>query len=84
MNVLDIYLTRHCFGCQEAFNIAREIGLEMPCLAVELRYLEEMKESEIPEVVATPSYFFNGLRIFMGNPKLDELMLRVTSLTEQQ
>jgi alkyl hydroperoxide reductase subunit AhpF len=83
MNVLDIYVARHCFGCDEAVRLAKEIGLSMPRLKVDVRNLEEMTESELPDIIATPSYFLNGHRIFLGNPRLDELVAKITSMSNE-
>ncbi len=83
MNILDIYVARHCFGCDEAVRMAKEISLSMPRLKVDVRNLEEMTESELPDIIATPSYFLNGRRIFLGNPRLDELEAKITSMSNE-
>ncbi len=79
MNVLDVYVTRHCFGCDEAVRLAEEIKQSLPRLEVKVKILDEMTEGDLPEIIATPSYFLNGRRLFMGNPRLEELMAKITS-----
>lgn len=83
MNTLDIYVASHCFGCDEAVRLAKEISLSMPRLKVDVRHLDEMTESELPDIIATPSYFLNGRRLFLGNPRLDELVAKITSLSNE-
>ncbi len=80
MNVLDIYVWRHCFGCDEAFRLAREIDQSLSHLQVEVRILDDISGHDIPEIIATPSYFLNGRLLFLGNPRLEELAAKITSL----
>lgn len=79
MNVLDIYIAKHCFGCDEALRLAKEISQSLPRLEVKVRVLEEIAEGDLPEIIATPSYFLNGRRLFIGNPRLEELVLEIAS-----
>ncbi len=79
MNTLDIYVWRHCFGYDEAFRLAYEIGQSLPHLQVEVRIMEEISEHDLPEIIATPSYFLNGRLLFLGNPWLDELIAIIAS-----
>ena len=84
MNVLDIYVTKHCFSCDEALRLAKEINQSLPCLEVKARVLEEMPEEDLPEIIATPSYFLNGRRIFLGNPRLEELVAKIALVGSQE
>lgn len=84
MNVLDVYVTNHCFGCDEALRLAGEINQSLSDLKVEVRNIEEMTEGDLPEIIATPSYFFNGRLLFLGNPRLEELMEKITSRSNHE
>ncbi len=80
MNILDIYVWRHYFGSEKAFRLAREIGQNLPHLQVEVRILDDISEHDLPEIIATPSYFINGRLLFLGNPRLEELAVKIASL----
>ncbi len=84
MNVLDVYVTRHCFGCDEALRLAEEIKQSLPHLEVKVKILDEMTEDDLPEIIATPSYFLNGRRLFIGNPRLEELVAKITSYSNEE
>ncbi len=77
MNLLEVYVAKHCFGCDEALRMAKEISQSLPRLEVKVRVLEEMAEDDLPEILATPSYFLNGHRLFLGNPRLEELVAKI-------
>ncbi len=77
MNLLEVYVAKHCFGCDEALKLAVEINQSLPHLQVKVRNLEEMAEDDLPEIIATPSYFLNGRRLFLGNPRLEELVAKI-------
>ncbi len=79
MGILDVYVAKHCFGYDEALRLAKEISQSLPCLEVKVRVLEEMTEGDLPEIIATPSYFLNGRRLFIGNPRLEELVAKIAS-----
>ncbi len=84
MNVLDVYVAKHCFGCDEALRLAEEIKQSLPSLEVQVKMLDEMEEGDLPEIIATPSYFLNGHRLFIGNPRLDELVAKITSRSNRE
>ncbi len=84
MSVLDVYIAKHCFGCDEALRLAKEISQSLPRLEVNVMVLEEMTEDEIPEIIATPSYFLNGRRLFIGNPRLEELTAKITLFSSEE
>ena len=84
MNVLDIYIAKHCFGYDETLRLAKEINQSLPRLEVKVRVLEEMTEGDLPEIIATPSYFLNGHRLFIGNPRLEELVVKIASRSNEE
>ena len=84
MNVLDIYVTKHCFGYDEALRLAKEIGQSLPCLEVKVRVMEEMAADDLPEIIATPSYFLDGRLLFLGNPRMEELVTKIVSFGQDK
>ena len=71
-------------GQDEALRLATEISQSLLRIKVEVRMLEDMIESELPEIIATPSYFLNGRRLFLGNPRLEELVAKITSGSNEE
>ena len=55
MNLLEVYVAKHCFGCDEALKLATEISQSLPHLQVKVKNLEELNEGSLPEIIATPS-----------------------------
>ncbi|MBI4286971.1 MAG: hypothetical protein HY671_00915 [Chloroflexi bacterium] len=83
MDVLEIYVARHCFGSDEASRLAAAMQ-SLSGLQVKVRILDQLTENDMPEVVATPSYFLNGCLLFLGNPRLEELVEKVASLSRHK
>lgn len=81
MNTLEVYVARHCFGYEEASRLVGEIKQRLPELQVEMTVLDDMAEGDIPDIPATPSYFLNDRLLFLGNPRLEELVARIVSLS---
>lgn len=77
MNVLDIYVAKHCFGCEEATRLAGEIKQSLAGLQVNVIMLDDVTEETLPDIPATPAYFINGHLFFLGNPRLEELMDKI-------
>ncbi|MBI2850546.1 MAG: hypothetical protein HYX80_05820 [Chloroflexi bacterium] len=80
ISVLDIYVAKHCFGTAEALRIAAEVGRQLPDIEVKVTIFDEISRSEAPHVIATPSYILNGKLLFLGNPRLAELVKKVRSV----
>lgn len=83
VDVLDIYVMRHCFGSDEASRLAATMQ-SLSGLQVKVRMLDQLTDSDLPEVVATPSYFLNGCLLFLGNPRLEELVEKIASLSRHK
>ncbi len=79
VNVLDIYVAEHCFGCDEALRLAEEAGSHLTGVLINVRRVDEMAKDDLPDIIATPSYYLNGRLLFLGNPELQELVGKVTS-----
>lgn len=84
MNLLEVYVDKHCFGCDEALKLATEISQSLPHLQVKVRNLDEITEDDLPEIIATPSYFLNGRRLFLGNPRLGELVAKIALFSSEE
>ena len=84
MNILEVYVAKHCFGCDEALRLAKEVSQSLPHLEVKVRVLEEIAEGDLPEIIATPSYFLDGRLLFMGNPRMEELVAKIASLSRRK
>ncbi len=77
MKVLDVYLTRHCVGCEEALRLAEEINRSIPGLQARVNMLDEMTDGDLPDIPATPAYFLDGQLLFLGNPYLEDLLSKL-------
>ncbi len=84
MNLLEVYVAKHCFGCDEALKLAAEISQSLPHLQVKVRSLDEMTERDLPEIIATPSYFLNSRLLFLGNPRLEELVAKIALFNSEE
>lgn len=74
--VLNVYIARHCLGTAEATRLAAEVSQRLPEIEVKVLMLDEMPVGSVP-VPATPAYYLNGRLLFLGNPRLDELMAKI-------
>ncbi len=84
VQVLDIYVARHCFGCDEALRLAGEIRQSFAGLQVKVTVLDEIMAGNQPDIPATPAYFLNGRLIFLGNPRLEELLGKIASFGQDR
>ena len=84
MNTLEVYVARHCFGYKEAARLAGEIGQSLPGLQVKLTVIDDGAEGDLPDIPATSSYFLDGRLLFLGNPRLEELVSKITSLGQDK
>ncbi|MBI2980548.1 MAG: hypothetical protein HYY41_07000 [Chloroflexi bacterium] len=79
MNLLEVYVGKHCFGYKEAARLAGEIEQSLPGLQVIMTVIDEVADGDLPDIPATPSYFLDGCLLFLGNPRLEELVSKITS-----
>lgn len=77
--LLEIYVAKHCFGTAEALRLAEEVKHRSPDVRVNLRVFDDIPATDATLVFATPSYYLNGRLIFLGNPRLEELVARLQS-----
>lgn len=74
-------MARHCFGYKEATKLVGEIGQSLPGLQVIMTVIDDVAEGDLPDIPATPSYFLDGRLLFLGNPRLEELVAKIASLS---
>lgn len=79
--LLEIYVAKHCFGTAEALRLAEEVKPRIPDVWVNLWVLDDMEATDGTFVLATPSYFLDGCLLFLGNPRLEELVTKISSLS---
>ncbi len=84
MQLLDVYLTRHCIGCEEALRLVGEINRSVPGLEARVNMLDEMIDRDLPDIPATPAYFLDGQLLFLGNPYLKDLLGKLASPVNQR
>ena len=70
---LRIYISEHCWGCQEAREMAVHLRQTFPELAVDLIDLDKRDVQKPDEVFATPTYVLNGRVVSLGNPRPETL-----------
>lgn len=81
---LSVYVARHCFGTTEAVRLVGEVRQRLPGLQVEVVMLDEMPVVDTRNVPATPCYIMDDRLLFLGNPRLDELITKIASLSKDK
>ncbi|MBI2861049.1 MAG: hypothetical protein HYX91_06030 [Chloroflexi bacterium] len=76
---LNVYVSRHCFGTAEATRLAGEVSQKLPRLQVKVIMLDEMPMINTMSVPPTPSYFLDDRLLFLGNPRIEELLSKISS-----
>ncbi len=84
VKVPDVYLARHCIGCEEAPRLAGEINQGVPGLRARVIMRDEMADGDLLEIPATAAYFLDGQLLFLGNLHLEDLMSRLAPLQTHQ
>lgn len=79
--VLDIYVAKHCLGTDQATRLAAGLRQQVSGIEVKVTVLDEMPEDDRPCIAATPSYFLDGHLLFLGNPRLEELVAKIASFS---
>jgi hypothetical protein len=73
MRGLEVYVTRHCFGCAEALRLADLANRRFPELVVKVIDLEREPEARPDRLVAVPTYVLDGQILSLGNPRPHDL-----------
>ncbi len=84
MKVLDVYVAKHCIGCEEALRLTEEINQSVPGLQARVNMLDEMADGDLPDIPATPAYFLDGRLLFLGNPHPTELKNKLAQLSSHR
>ncbi len=84
MNLLEVYVAKHCFGYKEVTKLVGEIKQSLPGLQVKMTLVDEVTEDDLPDIPATPCYFLNGRLLFLGNPRLEKLVAKIASLSREK
>lgn len=79
MPTLQIVVSGHCLGCQEALRLYQEVSERFSRLRVELIDLERGDQPKPEAVIAVPSYLLNGKLLFVGNPHPGELFQKLSA-----
>ncbi|MBI2934751.1 MAG: hypothetical protein HYY29_04190 [Chloroflexi bacterium] len=77
--VLNVYIARHCFGTTEAIRLAEDARQNLPDISVRLTAIEDIPEADRIPIPATPAYFLDGRLLFLGNPRIEELLAKIAS-----
>ncbi|MGE3911850.1 MAG: hypothetical protein AB7K36_21005 [Chloroflexota bacterium] len=70
---LDIFVSPHCFGCQEARRLAEAVARRFLNVAVRVIDLEARPELKPEQVIAVPAYLLGRRVIALGNPRESDL-----------
>lgn len=75
-NLLQIYVSKSCWGHHQARKIAYQMRVEYADLCVEF-VVREQAHDWPDTVIATPAYVLNDKLVSLGNPALDDLRDRL-------
>lgn len=79
-NILQVFITPDCYGCQRAVELAGWVQELQPRLEVRIVDLAATPDTGQGVVFAVPTYLYNRKLLFMGNPSPQELHEWVNSL----
>jgi hypothetical protein len=74
---LEIFVSAHCFGCQEARRLAGAVAERFRAVSVRLVDLDDEPEARPERVVAVPAYLLDDAVISFGNPRQVDLFQQV-------
>jgi hypothetical protein len=74
---LEIFVSAHCFGCQEACRLAQAVAARFRAVSVRLVDLDAKPEAKPEHVVAVPAYLLDDVVISLGNPRQGDLFRQV-------
>jgi hypothetical protein len=77
---LLVVVSGHCPQCTEAIEMAHRVALEFPALAVQIIYLDRPGAVKPEAVFAVPTYLLDRRIISLGNPSMDEIRCRISSV----
>ena len=74
---LEIFISAHCFGCQEARRLAEAVAERFRAISVRLVDLDAEPEAKPERVVAVPAYVLDDTIVSFGNPRQIDLFRQV-------
>ena len=74
---LEIFVSAHCFGCEEARRLAKAVADRFRAVSVRLVDLDAEPEARPEHVVAVPTYLLDDTVIALGNPRQGDLFQQV-------
>jgi len=80
MSILDVYVSSHCFGCNEALRLAEASARRFPGLQVRIVDLDRVPEARPDHLVAVPTYILDSHVIALGNPLQPDLFRQIEDL----
>ena len=79
-NVLKVFISSGCYGCQRARELALWVQELQPRLEVRVVDLAADPDADMDVVFAVPTYLHNGKPLFLGNPSPQELQMWLDGL----
>jgi hypothetical protein len=74
---LEIFVSAHCFGWQEARRLAEAVAERFGAVSVRLIDLDIDPEARPERVIAVPAYLLDETVISFGNPRQVDLFQQV-------
>jgi hypothetical protein len=74
---LEIFVSAHCFGCQESRRLARVVAERFLAVSVHLVDLDAEPEARPERVIAVPAYLLDDSVSSFGNPRQVDLFKQV-------
>ena len=78
--ILRIYVSRHCFTCDEALRLADEVRSRFTDIALQVIDMDKEGSKNLDDVFSVPTYVLDGCVLSLGNPEPEELF---TSLRKE-
>lgn len=81
--LLRIYVSQHCWSFDEALRLAEIIKADYPDVNLEVVDFQNGEGGNPDGVFAVPTYVLDGRVISLGNPKPEELFMRLAQAVER-
>jgi hypothetical protein len=82
---LEIFVSAHCFGCQEARRLAGAVAERFRAVSVRLVDLDAQPDARPDHVIAVPTYLLDDTVIALGNPRQADLFKQLErAITAEQ
>jgi hypothetical protein len=78
---LDIFVSAHCFGCEEAHRLAAAVASRFDAVAVRVVDLDVEPDARPEYVVAVPAYVLEQQVISLGSPRETDLFALLEQAT---